>query len=303
MLHFAILTADPKNPALRHELIERVAAVLPQPQPPVWLAPGIAAEIPFSASESASLSGIARTALEGAPVDINLLPAEGRRKSLLLADMDSTMIEEECLDELADLVGLKAHVAAITERTMRGELEFEPALRERVALLKGLKLDKVETLLGRIRLMPGGNVLIATMRAHGAHTALISGGFTLFTAPVAKRIGFDEQRGNVLDHDGEALLGTVASPILGRDAKRAALIELRDRLRLGGTETMAVGDGANDLAMLEEAGLGVAFRAKPAVAASARARIEYGDLTALLYLQGYRAEEFVTPELVTPRAL
>jgi phosphoserine phosphatase len=216
--------------------------------------------------------------------------------------MDSTMIEEECLDELADLVGLKAHVAAITERTMRGELEFEPALRERVALLKGLKLERIGALIERICLMPGGRILVATMRAHGAHTALISGGFTLFTAPVARRIGFDEQRGNVLDHDDTALLGTVASPVLGRDAKRAALIELRDRFQLDGSATLAVGDGANDLAMLAEAGLGVAFRAKPAVAAAARARIEYGDLTALLYLQGYRAGEFVAPD-ITPPAL
>jgi phosphoserine phosphatase len=304
MLHIATLTANPENPALGPDLAERVAAVLPEAQPPVWLAPNIAAEISFTAAgpETSALTGIARAALEGAPVDVNILPAEGRRKSLLIADMDSTMIEEECLDELADLVGLKAHVAAITERTMRGELEFEPALRERVALLKGLKLERIGALIERICLMPGGRILVATMRAHGAHTALISGGFTLFTAPVARRIGFDEQRGNVLDHDGTALLGTVASPVLGRDAKRAALIELRDRFQLDGSATLAVGDGANDLAMLAEAGLGVAFRAKPAVAAAARARIEYGDLTALLYLQGYRAGEFVAPD-ITPPAL
>lgn len=297
MLHIATLTANPQNPVLEPGILQIVATVLPHAQPPVWLAPGIAAEIAFTPAgpEIGDLAGIARSALSGAPADINLMPADGRRKSLLLADMDSTMIEEECLDELADLVGLKAHVAAITERTMRGELEFEPALKERVALLNGLKLDAIDTLLGRIRLMPGGSVLVATMRAHGAHTALISGGFTLFTGPIAKRIGFNEQRGNELDHDGTALLGTVASPILGRDAKRAALIELRDRHGLAPNDTLAVGDGANDLAMLEEAGLGVAFRAKPAVAAAARARIEYGDLTALLYLQGYRLEEFVTP--------
>lgn len=295
MLHIATLTANPENPVLDARLLERVAAVLPQAQPPAWLAPGIAADIGFSppSSDIHHLAGIARAALDGAPVDVNLLPADGRRKRLLLADMDSTMIEQECLDELADLVGLKAHVAAITERTMRGELEFEPALKERVALLRGLKLDAVNTLLAeRITLIPGGRALIATMRANGAHTALVSGGFTLFTGPIGERIGFDESRGNILDRDGDVLRGTVASPILGRDAKRAALIEMRDKRRLSPAQTLAVGDGANDLAMLEEAGLGVAFRAKPAVAAAATARIDYGDLTALLYLQGYRQDEF-----------
>ncbi|BCJ91381.1 phosphoserine phosphatase SerB [Terrihabitans soli] len=297
MLHIATLTANPKNPVIEPGLLAKVSAVLPGARPPVVLAPGIAAEIPFTATgiETRDLAGIARIALEGAAADLNLLPAEERRKGLLLADMDSTMIEQECLDELADLVGLKEHVAAITERTMRGELEFEPALRERVALLKGLKLDRIGSVIDeRISLMPGGRVLVATMRAHGARTALVSGGFTLFTAPIATRIGFDEQRGNVLDHDGSALSGTVSDPILGRDAKRAALIELRGKLKLTASQTLAVGDGANDLAMLEEAGLGVAFRAKPAVSAAAGARIEYGDLTALLYLQGYRKDEFVT---------
>jgi phosphoserine phosphatase len=297
MLHIATLTANPENPVLDARLLESVGAVLPQAQPPVWLAPGIAADIAFTppSTETRDLAGIARAALGGALADVNLLPAEGRRKRLLLADMDSTMIEQECLDELADLVGLKAHVATITERTMRGELDFEPALKERVALLKGLKLDAVAQVLDeKISLIAGGTTLIATMRAHGAYTALVSGGFTLFTGPIGARIGFHEARGNVLDHANGELLGTVASPILGKDAKRAALIELRDAHRLSPDETLAVGDGANDLAMLEEAALGVAFRAKPAVAAAARARIEHGDLTALLYLQGYRSGDFVT---------
>jgi phosphoserine phosphatase len=297
MLHVASLIANPQNPLLDGGLLARVAAVLPAAEPPIWLAPGIAADIPFTppSANVADLAGIARLALEGAAVDLNLLPAAARRKGLLLADMDSTMIEQECLDELADLVGLKEHVAAITERTMRGELEFEPALRERVALLKGLKLAAVEDVLrNRISLMPGAKILVATMRAHGAYTALISGGFTLFTGPVGRQIGFDESGGNVLDHDGTALTGTIASPILGRDAKRAALIALRDLRGLGDVQTLAVGDGANDLAMLEEAGLGVAFRAKPAVAAAADARIEHGDLTAMLYLQGYSAANFAT---------
>jgi phosphoserine phosphatase len=295
MPYIASLISNPKNPALDGRLLERVAAVLPGSGLPVWLEPGVAADIPFTAPgmHVSDLAGIARAALEGAAVDLNLVPAEDRRKFLLIADMDSTMIEQECLDELAGLVGLKEHVAAITERTMRGELAFEASLRERVALLKGLPVSSVDTLIREhITLMPGGRTLAATMRAHGARTALISGGFTLFTGPVAEKIGFDEHRGNVLDLDGAAFAGTVAEPILGRDAKRTALIELRDRLGLAPQQTLAVGDGANDLAMLEEAGLGVAFRAKPAVAAAAAARIEHGDLTALLYLQGYHRDEF-----------
>ncbi len=295
MPYIASLISNPQHPVLDGRLLERVAAVLPGSGLPVWLEPGVAADIPFtpSGADVSDLAGIARAALEGAAVDLNLVPAEGRRKFLLIADMDSTMIEQECLDELAGLVGLKEHVAAITERTMRGELAFESSLRERVALLKGLPVSSVGTLIREhITLMPGGRTLIATMRAHGARTALISGGFTLFTGPVAEKIGFDEHRGNVLDLDGAAFAGTVTEPILGRDAKRMALIELRDKLGLAPRQTLAVGDGANDLAMLEEAGLGVAFRAKPAVAAAAGARIEHGDLTALLYLQGYRSDEF-----------
>jgi phosphoserine phosphatase len=296
MPYIASLISNPQHPALDGRLLERVAAVLPGSGLPVWLEPGVAADIPFtpSGADVSDLVGIARAALEGAAVDLNLVPAEGRRKFLLIADMDSTMIEQECLDELAGLVGLEEHVAAITERTMRGELAFESSLRERVALLKGLPVSSVGTLIREhITLMAGGRTLIATMRVHGARTALISGGFTLFTGPVAEKIGFDEHRGNVLDLDGSAFAGTVTEPILGRDAKRMALIELRDKLGLAPPQTLAVGDGANDLAMLGEAGLGVAFRAKPAVAAAAGARIEHGDLTALLYLQGYRSDEFV----------
>jgi phosphoserine phosphatase len=235
-----------------------------------------------------------RAALGEIPVDIVVQPAAKRRKKLMVADMDSTMIAQECIDELADLVGLKAHVSAITERAMRGEIAFEPALRERVALLKGLPVAAVDQLLAtRITLTPGGPSLIATMRAHGAYTCLVSGGFTLFTQPVARMIGFDEQRANILAlAPNQTFAGTVGEPILGREAKLATLLDLAARQGIGLEETMAIGDGANDLAMLGAAGLGIAYHAKPAVAAAAHARIDYNDLSALLYVQGYRREEF-----------
>jgi phosphoserine phosphatase len=207
--------------------------------------------------------------------------------------MDSTMIGQECVDELADFAGLKAHVAAITERAMRGEIAFEPALRERVALLEGLSVGVVdEVLKTRITLTPGGRELIATMRAHGAYTCLISGGFTLFTNKVAAMLGFQENRANELKVLDGKLTGEVAEPILGRAAKLAALVELREAFDLDNIDTLVVGDGANDLGMIEQAGLGVAYHAKPAVAAAAAMRIDHGDLTALLYAQGYRRDEF-----------
>lgn len=227
-------------------------------------------------------------------IDLNLVPARCRRKKLFVADMDSTMIEQECIDELADMVGLKDKVSAITERAMRGEIAFEPALRERVALLKGLPVSVIDEILAtRITLTPGGRELIATMKANGAYACLVSGGFTLFTARIAALLGFDEHRANELIVVDGRLTGEVREPILGKDAKRASLIELRDRLGLMPEDTLAVGDGANDLAMIGEAGLGVAFHAKPAVAAAADARIQHGDLSALLYLQGYRDADIV----------
>jgi phosphoserine phosphatase len=217
----------------------------------------------------------------------------GRRKRLLVADMDSTMIDQECIDELAAELGLKAHIAAITERAMRGEIAFEPALRERVGLLAGMELAVVPTLLAtRISLSPGGRALVSTMRAHGAYTALVSGGFTVFTGPVAQALGFDEHRANRLVAEGGKLTGQVVEPILGAEAKRASLLSLCAARGLAPTEALAVGDGANDLPMIRAAGMGVAFRAKPKVAAEAAACIEHGDLTALLYLQGYRREDF-----------
>ena len=260
-----------------------------------WLEDGVAVDIPFSAPRAAlsDLRGAIEAAIGEAPLDLVLQPIAGRRKALLLADMDSTVIGQECIDELADFAGLKAKVAGITERAMRGELPFEPALRERVALLRGLPVSVVDRVLAeRIRLTEGGPALVRTMRAHRAYSALVSGGFTLFTGPIAERIGFDEHRSNVLLVEDGVLAGTVAEPILGREAKLDRLVALRAERGLSPEAVMAVGDGANDLAMLGEAGLGVAFRAKPAVAAVAHARIDHCDLSALLFAQGYRRHEF-----------
>jgi phosphoserine phosphatase len=296
MTHVATLVTPQDQPVLHNASIARAAALLPNARAPDWLAPQIAADIPFepvSAIESREVADAIRTALADLPVDVFVQPCADRRKKLLLADMDSTMIRQECIDELADFVGLKKQVSAITERAMRGEIEFEPALRERVALLRGLQHNIVDRILDeRIVLTSGGRTLVQTMRANGAHTVLVSGGFTLFAERIAAAIGFQEARANVLMIDGESFAGTVHEPILGREAKVAALIEFRAKLGLERAETLAIGDGANDLAMLQEAGLGVAYHAKPAVAAAADARIDHCDLTALLYAQGYRYGEF-----------
>jgi phosphoserine phosphatase len=295
MAYVAVLISDPAEPAVDAALIAAASDALPHAGAAAWLASGIAADIPF-ARPDAPLEAIAerlRAVTVGRPVDVAVLPLAHRRKKLLLADMDSTMIRQECIDELADYVGLKAEVSSITERAMRGEIAFEPALRERVALLKGLPLSVVDEIVAsRITLMPGGRELVATMRAHGAYAALVSGGFTVFTARIGAMIGFDEDRANILELDGERLTGAVREPILGKEAKLQRLVALREARGLRREETLAVGDGANDLAMIGEAGLGVALHAKPAVAAAAQVRIDHGDLTALLYLQGYRAEEF-----------
>jgi phosphoserine phosphatase len=247
-------------------------------------------------SDPRSISNELREAL-AAPIDMVVQAAHGRRKKLFMADMDSTMIGQECIDELADYAGLKPQIAAITERAMRGEIAFEPALRERVALLKGLSATLIEEIIDRrITLTPGARVLVATMRKQGAWTCLVSGGFTLFAERIAAMIGFDESRSNLLKLDaGGRLSGLVSEPIFGRDHKRATLVELRARLGLAREQTLAAGDGANDTDMIVEAGLGVAYHAKPKVAAAAQAQIEHGDLTALLYAQGYRKEEFVEP--------
>ena len=256
-----------------------------------WLAPGVAVEFGVPAVPDGLAEAQAAARAEG--VDLALIPAEGRRKRLLIADMDSTMIGQECIDELADLAGVGDRVAGITARAMAGELDFEAALVERVSLLAGLDRGVIDRVLSeRITLAPGGPALVATMRAHGARTALISGGFVQFTEAVAARLGMDEHRANRLIEEGGRLTGDVARPILGRDAKVAALHEIaaRDGIPLSGT--LAVGDGANDLGMIAAAGLGVALHAKLAVAAAAPVRIDHGDLTALLYLQGYRRADF-----------
>ncbi|GJE29732.1 phosphoserine phosphatase SerB [Methylobacterium organophilum] len=291
----ASLIANPARPAITDAVLAEARRVLRTDHQPRILHGQVAAEILVEGGEAEPLEARLREVFAGEPIDVAVLPGgPHRRKRLFLADMDSTMIEQECIDELAATLGLKAHVAAITERAMRGEIAFEPALRERVALLKGIEAGVIDALIrDRITLTPGGRTLVATMRTHGARTCLVSGGFTLFTGPIGATLGFEETRANRLGLEAGRLSGTVEEPIVGREAKRATLIEGRERLGLATEETLAVGDGANDLAMLGEAGLGVAFRAKPAVAAAARARIDHGDLTALLYLQGFGASEFV----------
>ena len=291
----ATLIANPSRPVLTDEIVASAAASLGQETERSVLARGIAADLIVPApAEAKAIEASLRAVLDGQPVDIVVQPLATRRKRLFLADMDSTMIGQECIDELADYVGLKREVSEITERAMRGEIAFEPALRERVALLKNLPVEVVDEIVEkRLTLTPGGKALVQTMRANGAYACLVSGGFTLFTGPIGAKIGFDEHRSNRLILDGEKLAGAVEEPILGREAKLATLIELRERFGLARHDTMAVGDGANDLAMLGEAGLGVAFRAKPAVAAAAHARIDHADLSALLYVQGYKADEIV----------
>ncbi|WP_137157912.1 phosphoserine phosphatase SerB [Rhizobium sp. FKL33] len=289
----ATLIANPSHPVLVPRLAEKAAAAI-SASGLYWLADGVAADIALRDGVSAPEADAAlRQALDGETIDVVVQDYETRRKRLLIADMDSTMIGQECIDELAAEVGLKDLVAAITARAMNGEIAFEPALRERVALLKGLPLSVVDEVIAkRITLTPGGIELVRTMKAKGHYTALVSGGFTVFTGPIAEQIGFHENRANILLHDDGLLTGEVAEPILGKQAKVDALLDIAGKLGISPEDAMAVGDGANDLGMIKLAGSGVALHAKPVVAAEAGMRIDHGDLTALLYIQGYRKTDF-----------
>jgi phosphoserine phosphatase len=289
------VTAPGRNAAEHAAELRATAAAVGTVGEIDWLAPFHAFDIPFLSHPERTLAEVRRIAL-GRNIDVNVLPSEGRKKKLLLADMDSTIIDCECVDELADMAGLKPKIAAITERAMSGKIEFATALRERVKLLEGLKVDALERVYSeRVHLRPGAKRLVATMRAEGARAVLVSGGFTYFTSRVAMDAGFDEHHANVLLDDGLALTGFVREPILGREAKLEALERSVEELQIAFDETLAVGDGANDLDMIRRSGLGVAFHAKPIVAEAAGARIDLCDLSALLYLQGYRENEIIDP--------
>ncbi|MEM7641618.1 MAG: phosphoserine phosphatase SerB [Pseudomonadota bacterium] len=286
-----VLTCAPDRPVIETPLVEALRNGWGGGDAR-WLDRGVAAE--FDLGNLPGNLDQVRADMGALGIDVNVVEAEGRRKRLLLADMDSTMIRQECIDELAAEAGVGDRVAAITARAMNGEIGFEGALRERVGLLAGLDVSVIDRVIAtRIDMMPGGATLIATMKAHGATAALVSGGFTAFTEVVAGKLGFDWNRANtLLSRDGK-LTGEVADPILGREAKVAALEELSAKLGIGDADVIAVGDGANDLGMLKRAGMGVALHAKPAVQAEAALRINHGDLTALLYLQGHHRETFV----------
>ena len=289
MPYVLTLIAQREAGTLSPALIARVRDALGGGEPDI-LSPDEAIDLPLpNAPDMAAVQATLGDAL----IDAIATSATGRRKALLVADMDSTIVTGETLDELADFAGLKQRIAAITARAMNGELDFKAALRERVAMLKGLPIEALEQTWQRVRLTPGARELVATMRAHGAYAALVSGGFTFFTGRVAALCGFDLHRSNSLLDDGARLTGFVAEPILDRDSKLATLSGLADQRGLPLSATLAVGDGANDLDMLRVAGLGVAFRAKPFVAAEVQARVDHADLRALLFAQGYRASEFV----------
>jgi phosphoserine phosphatase len=289
-MHVVTLLTNPETPVLERVMVESLRDAWGGGAAR-WLEPDVAAEFDLEAVPENRWE--VWEGLQALRIDMVVQRAEGRKKRLLIADMDSTMIRQECIDELADEAGVGARVAEITARAMNGELDFEAALRERVGLLKGLPEAVIgQVLRDRITLMPGGKVLLATMKANGAHAALVSGGFTAFTSAVAGMLGFDENRANTLHISEGKLAGTVAEPILGKEAKLVALNEITARLGIAPADAIAVGDGANDLPMLLAAGTGVALHAKPRVQAECEVRVNHGDLTALLYLQGYGRDEF-----------
>ena len=292
MSHVLVLTAAPDaalDPSIAMQAASALSGCGATPRGATWLAP-CACEIPFDGTPEAAA---VHAALAGAAVDVNVVPAAERRKKLLVADMESTLIENEMLDDLAAMIGIHDEVAEITRRAMNDEIDFRDALRERVALLAGLPVERMEEAAVGIRIMSGATTLAATMKAHGAYTAIVSGGFLFFTHLVRAKLGFDHDEGNDLEIASGSLTGEVREPVLNRDGKVAALKRLAHVQRLDLAAALTVGDGANDVPMLLAAGLGVAYRAKPAVAAKARVCIDHGDLTALLYLQGYRRDEFV----------
>ena len=289
----ATLIADPSTEPLSEATVDRAAQALNGIERRRWLEEGVAADLVFTGDLKAKRAAL-ESALSGDPIDVIVQPLAHRRKRLLVADMDSTLIGQECVDELAARVGVGERVAAITERAMGGEVAFAPALRERVALLQGLPETVIQDVLkDRITLSRGARTLVQTMRANGAYVAIVSGGFRQFTGAIRERLGADEDRANVLMIEGGRLTGKVIEPILGQDAKLHALKEIAAAMGLALDDTLAVGDGANDLPMLQAAGLGIAYRAKPKVAAGADARVERTDLYALLYAQGFVRKDFV----------
>jgi len=290
-MFIATLLTNPETPKLDRVAVESLRNAWGGGDA-VWLDPGVAAEFALEAMP-ANLWEV-WDGFQAMGIDLAVQPAMGRKKRMLIADMDSTMIQQECIDELADEAGVGPYVAGITARAMNGELDFEAALRERVGLLKGLEEAVIARVIrDRITLMPGGQALVATMRGNGGYAALVSGGFTVFTGAIAGVLGFDENRANTLLVKGGYLTGAVAEPILGKAAKVQALEEISARLGISPAEAVAVGDGANDLGMLGLAGMGVALHAKPSVQAECQVRVNHGDLSALLYLQGYRRDEFL----------
>jgi phosphoserine phosphatase len=289
----ATLIADPSKAPLSEATVDRAAQALRGVERRRWLDEGVAADLVFTGELKAKRAAL-ESALHGELIDVIVQPLAHRRKRVLVADMDSTLIGQECVDELADVAGVGDRVAAITDRAMRGEVAFAPALRERVGLLAGLPETVIHDVLkDRITLNPGARTLVRTMRANGAYVAVVSGGFRQFTGAIRERLGADEDRANILMIEGGKLTGTVVEPILGQDAKLDALKAIAAALGAKLDDTLAVGDGANDLPMLQAAGLGVAYRAKPKVAANAHARVEHADLAALLYAQGFARKDFV----------